>query len=433
MLKNNFSERRKILMSNKPIKILTEEGLRILWNQISLDDYPNNDLLIAVLDGIDATKADKTEVADAKQEAIDAAAQDATDKDVIVLSEAQSYADDLNTTYDEKIKGYIDNKDFYQIVNNPFIPISTIGIENSTGTICTVDLNELIASGNFESTKTYGFINDKNYSIFIFKQNDKQMPVQNAYEIVIRINFDDTSSLISVYHQQGYYYFNTSNGVTTITTSLYGTTGDKGTVYKKAEVDELLSNLDAFISDITSGSVPVAKAEEADHATSSDSATSAETAEEAKHALSADTATTAGSATKATQDASGNVITETYETKADASAKLDEAKSYADGIKNDLLNGAGEAYDTLKELGDLIDENHDAIDALEIVATGKADKVHSHEIADVNGLQGKLDEIASTIVQPDWEQTDKTASDFIKNKPEALVECSNEEIKALFN
>ena len=58
-------------MSNKPIKVLTEEGLRVLWNQISLDDYPNNDLLIAVLDGIDATKADKTEVADAKEEVLE--------------------------------------------------------------------------------------------------------------------------------------------------------------------------------------------------------------------------------------------------------------------------------------------------------------------------------------------------------------------------
>ena len=35
----------------------------------------------------------------------------------------------------------------------------------------------------------------------------------------------------------------------------------------------------------------------------------------------------------ATQDGSGNVITTTYESKSDATAKLAEAKSYADGIK----------------------------------------------------------------------------------------------------
>lgn len=83
------------------------------------------------------------------------------------------------------------------------------------------------------------------------------------------------------------------------------------------------------------------------------------------------------------------------ETKSDASEKLTEAKSYADNVatkvKNDLLNGAGTAYDTLKELGDLIDDNQDAIDALEIVAAGKADKTHSHAISDVSGLQSALD------------------------------------------
>lgn len=75
------------------------------------------------------------------------------------------------------------------------------------------------------------------------------------------------------------------------------------------------------------------------------------------------------------------------------------AKDYADtaaadaaaAIKDDLLNGAGDAYDTLKELGDLIDANQDAIEALETIASGKADAEHTHEIADVTGLQGALD------------------------------------------
>jgi hypothetical protein len=49
-------------------------------------------------------------------------------------------------------------------------------------------------------------------------------------------------------------------------------------------------------------------------------------------------------------------------------AKHTEMTAYADSvgeaIKNDLLNGAGAAYDTLKELADLIIENDDAIEAL---------------------------------------------------------------------
>lgn len=88
-----------------------------------------------------------------------------------------------------------------------------------------------------------------------------------------------------------------------------------------------------------------------------------------------------------------------YDTKGSADTALASAKTYADtaatnaanAVKNALLNGAGTAYDTLKELGDLIVDNQDAIDALETIASGKADKSHTHAIADVSGLQSALD------------------------------------------
>lgn len=93
----------------------------------------------------------------------------------------------------------------------------------------------------------------------------------------------------------------------------------------------------------------------------------------------AGSAVTADTANKATFDSKGNGIFDTYELKADATQKLADAKSFAtseaDRVKNDLLNGAGEAYDTLKELGDLIDENVGAIKALETVASRKESKV----------------------------------------------------------
>lgn len=44
------------------MKYLDEKGVQHLWNQISLEDYPNNETLIAVLNAIDDTKADKNEV-----------------------------------------------------------------------------------------------------------------------------------------------------------------------------------------------------------------------------------------------------------------------------------------------------------------------------------------------------------------------------------
>lgn len=43
-------------------KFLDKEGIKYLWNLISLQDYPNNETLIAVLNAIDETKADKAEI-----------------------------------------------------------------------------------------------------------------------------------------------------------------------------------------------------------------------------------------------------------------------------------------------------------------------------------------------------------------------------------
>lgn len=68
-----------------------------------------------------------------------------------------------------------------------------------------------------------------------------------------------------------------------------------------------------------------------------------------------------------------------YDVKGAADTALASAKTYTDQVKNDLLNGAGAAYDTLKELGELIDDNQDAISALETVAAGKADAGHNHD------------------------------------------------------
>lgn len=94
-------------------------------------------------------------------------------------------------------------------------------------------------------------------------------------------------------------------------------------------------------------------------------------------------------------DEFGAVALTGYATEDYVEQKVSDAKSYVDSsaadVKNDLLNGAGEAYDTLKELADLITENVDAIDALETVAFGKADAKHGHTIDDVSGLQSALD------------------------------------------
>ena len=136
--------------------------------------------------------------------------------------------------------------------------------------------------------------------------------------------------------------------------------------YTELEINSKLSEVNTSITNITSGTTVVKKAEyatsagtattadsatNASHATNADKATTADSATNATHATNADKATTADSATnatKATQDGSGNVITSTYETKSDASAKLTEAKTYTDTVaagKSDTGHNHDDKYD----------------------------------------------------------------------------------------
>lgn len=91
----------------------------------------------------------------------------------------------------------------------------------------------------------------------------------------------------------------------------------------------------------------------------------------------------------------------------------ESAKEYADGIKNDLLNGAGDAYDTLKELGELIDDNTDALSVLEGVATGKADAIHAHD--DLYYTEQEVDTKILALTNYVDEQTQELM-DYVQNK-----------------
>lgn len=51
-------------------KFLDQQGVEYLWKKLSLQDYPNNETLIAVINAIDENKADKT-TTNSLQEAID--------------------------------------------------------------------------------------------------------------------------------------------------------------------------------------------------------------------------------------------------------------------------------------------------------------------------------------------------------------------------
>jgi hypothetical protein len=43
-------------------KFLDADGVKVLYDLLSLQDYPNNDILMAVISAIDATKLDKNKM-----------------------------------------------------------------------------------------------------------------------------------------------------------------------------------------------------------------------------------------------------------------------------------------------------------------------------------------------------------------------------------
>ena len=44
------------------IKVLDADGIKVLFDLLSLQDYPNNDVLMAVINAIDTTKLDKNKM-----------------------------------------------------------------------------------------------------------------------------------------------------------------------------------------------------------------------------------------------------------------------------------------------------------------------------------------------------------------------------------
>ena len=61
-------------------KFLDQAGVQYLWSKLSLEDYPNNQDLITVINAIDETKADKENVAFISEE----------DEDDIIIAETGS-------------------------------------------------------------------------------------------------------------------------------------------------------------------------------------------------------------------------------------------------------------------------------------------------------------------------------------------------------
>lgn len=110
------------------------------------------------------------------------------------------------------------------------------------------------------------------------------------------------------------------------------------------------------------------------------------TAQAAISKLQEDLAALEGAVASSTNIDDANVGTATTYSSSKIESQITAAKQ---AVKDELLNGAGEAYDSLKELGDLIKTNQDAIDALEALAAGHVKYDGAQELTDEQKTQAR--------------------------------------------
>lgn len=146
-----------------------------------------------------------------------------------------------------------------------------------------------------------------------------------------------------------------------------------------ADIGAAASSHNHSASNITSGTLPIARG-----GTGATSASAARTNLEVYSSAEVDNLLTGKASSTHNHDSA-------YDAKGSATTALDSAKGYTDQEIAKLLNNSSEAVDSIYELRDAMEDNADAIEALEAIAAGKANATHSHAISDVTGLQTALD------------------------------------------
>ena len=106
---------------------------------------------------------------------------------------------------------------------------------------------------------------------------------------------------------------------------------------------------------------------------------------------------------------------------------LANAKQYSDDLVNNVIDGAPDALNTLKEVADWINSDESGSAAIaqkvENLENNKVDKVEGKQLSTndyTTEEKNKLNNMptdAEKNVQSDWNETDSTKDEFIKNKP----------------
>ena len=84
-------------------KFLDQAGVQYLWSQLSMEDYPNNETLIAVLNAIDQTKADKEEVNNLLNNKVNTSELD----NYYTKTEVEQFHDEITNYVDDEVAALV--------------------------------------------------------------------------------------------------------------------------------------------------------------------------------------------------------------------------------------------------------------------------------------------------------------------------------------
>lgn len=107
---------------------------------------------------------------------------------------------------------------------------------------------------------------------------------------------------------------------------------------------------------------------------------------------------------------------------------VNEAKK---AVKDDLLGGAGEAYDTLKELGDLIDANKDSVEALQALAAGHVKFDAAQELTDTQKKQARDNISAASVAEVEAANTAAATADGKAVAAQTAADAAQADVDAL--
>lgn len=191
-------------------KFLDASGVKVLWDQISMQDYPNNATLMAVINAIDATKADRAEL---PEEPLKGTTLEITPVEVFA---AMSAGRPIFITHTDPSVGacvcnyFVYNDALDSIISSVTFYMGLTSCVQLIGSLTTnewvLNISDLIGTNNIDSTLTQSGspADAKAVGDMLQRRNETRIVDITTSELSNQYTIDETFLHIQEYIQQGY-------------------------------------------------------------------------------------------------------------------------------------------------------------------------------------------------------------------------------------